>query len=182
VSRISNLLAQILRATYGRDVRQSIHDAIEECYSDVSNAKTLADSAATSANTAASNATSVATHPPKVVNGVWHAWNLETSQYESTGQSTQAPASRVVTVSGTDPVIIAEADTRYMCGEVSTVSFTPAASGLCELVFTSGSSATLLTLPSTVQMPEWWAGVEAGYVYEINILNGEYGVVMQWPI
>jgi hypothetical protein len=182
MSRISNLLAQILSATYGRDVRQSIHDAIEECYSDVSNAKTLADSAATSANTAAANATSVANHPPIITNNVWYAWNPSTSQYESTGQSSQAPASRVETVSGYNPVITAEENTRYMCGRVYSVNFTPAASGLCELVFQSGPTASVLTLPATVQMPEWWDGVEPNYVYEISILDGVYGVVAQWPV
>ena len=50
---IAQLLAQILAAQYGRDVRQSIHDAIGECYDDVSTAKTLATDATNSANTAA---------------------------------------------------------------------------------------------------------------------------------
>lgn len=53
---IAQLLAQILVAQYGRDVRQSIHDAIEECYSDVSASKTLAEDATLGANTAADNA------------------------------------------------------------------------------------------------------------------------------
>ena len=35
MSSISTLLQQILTAVYGREVRQSIHDAIEQCYSDV---------------------------------------------------------------------------------------------------------------------------------------------------
>lgn len=35
MSNISTLLQQILTAVYGREVRQSIHDAIEQCYSDV---------------------------------------------------------------------------------------------------------------------------------------------------
>lgn len=56
MSRISSLLAQILSAVYGKDVRQSIHDAIAQCYSDASAGKTLADNAANSANQAASDA------------------------------------------------------------------------------------------------------------------------------
>ena len=35
MSNISTLLQQILTAVYGREVRQSIHDAIQQCYSDV---------------------------------------------------------------------------------------------------------------------------------------------------
>lgn len=35
MSNISTLLQQILTAVYGREVRQSIHDAIQQCYSDM---------------------------------------------------------------------------------------------------------------------------------------------------
>lgn len=47
MSRISILLENILKAVYGKDVRQSIHDAIGECYTDVLSAKTLADDSVT---------------------------------------------------------------------------------------------------------------------------------------
>ncbi len=56
MSKILTLLNQILSAVYGKDVRQSIHDSIEQCYSDVSNSKTIADAAAENANTAAAQA------------------------------------------------------------------------------------------------------------------------------
>ena len=39
MSKIENYLKQILSAVYGKDVRQSIHDAIAQCYDDVSNPK-----------------------------------------------------------------------------------------------------------------------------------------------
>ena len=95
-SRIETLLEEILNAVYGEEVRGSIHDAIEECYSDVSSAETLANSAtnaannaavlantaaaaantatteandaATAANTAATNATSATTNLTAIVN------------------------------------------------------------------------------------------------------------------
>lgn len=47
MSRIGILLENILKAVYGKDVRQSIHDSIEQCYIDVSSAKTLADDSVT---------------------------------------------------------------------------------------------------------------------------------------
>lgn len=53
---ISTLLSQILKAVYGKDVRQSIHDSISQCYSDVTAGKTLADAAAEKANAAAQKA------------------------------------------------------------------------------------------------------------------------------
>ena len=92
----------------------------------------------------------------------------------------QAEVVKEVTVSGTDPVITATANTRYICGEVTTLSFTPSATGVCEVIFTSGSLATVLTLPATVKMPEWFE-VETDHTYEISILNGVYGGVMSWP-
>lgn len=57
-SSISDLLAQILTAIYGKDVRQSIHDSISQCYTDVSTAKTLADDSIATAEEAATNAES----------------------------------------------------------------------------------------------------------------------------
>lgn len=53
---IAQILAQILAAKYGKDVRQAIHDGIEECYDDVSMAKTIAENAALAADEAAENA------------------------------------------------------------------------------------------------------------------------------
>lgn len=43
MSDISRFLAAIRTATFGEEVRGAIHDAIEQCYDDVSSAKTLAD-------------------------------------------------------------------------------------------------------------------------------------------
>ena len=55
MSKISEYLQSILSAVYGRDVRQSIHDAIEQCYDDVTAGKTKADTAANAAQNAADN-------------------------------------------------------------------------------------------------------------------------------
>lgn len=85
-----------------------------------------------------------------------------------------------VTVSGTTPTITALSGVRYVCGEVSTLDITPCASGICDIVFTSGSTATVLTLPSTVKFPDGEFVPEADTTYEINILNGIYGVVVAW--
>lgn len=67
MSKISDLLDSILKAVYGREVRQSIHDSIKQCYTDVTAAKTLADSSVatvqqkiTDCDTAASGARSAA--------------------------------------------------------------------------------------------------------------------------
>lgn len=84
-----------------------------------------------------------------------------------------------ITVVGTDPVIQASSNARYICGEVATLDFTPSATGICEVIFTSGTTPTVLTLPQTVQFPEWFA-VEASHTYEISVIDGTYGAVMVW--
>ena len=86
----------------------------------------------------------------------------------------------VVTVSGTTPTITALSGARYVCGEVSTLDVTPCVSGICDIVFTSGSTATVLTLPSTVKFPDGTFTPEANTTYELNIMDGVYGAVMAW--
>ena len=84
-----------------------------------------------------------------------------------------------IVVSGTTPTITANANTRYICGEVTTLSVTPPSSGVVEIVFSSGTTPTTLTLPNTVKMPEWFT-IESGYTYAISIENATYGTVMMW--
>ena len=86
----------------------------------------------------------------------------------------------VVTVSGTSPTITALSGVRYVCGEVATLDFTPCATGICDVVFTSGSTPTVVTLPNTVKFPDGSFTAEANKTYEINILDGIYGAVMAW--
>ena len=86
----------------------------------------------------------------------------------------------VVTVSGTTPIITALSGVRYVCGEVSTLDITPCVSGVCDVIFTSGSTATVLTIPNTVKFPDGAFTPEADTTYEINILDGIYGAVMAW--
>lgn len=92
---------------------------------------------------------------------------------DATGESAS------VTVTGTDPIIQASRNTRYICGEILSLDFTPCASGICEVIFTSGSSVTVLTLPETIKMPEWFE-VETNHTYEISVVDGVYGAVMVW--
>ncbi len=107
-----------------------------------------------------------------------NANDLTTKQYVD-----DALAAKVVSVEGTTPAITAVADTQYICGEVSTLSFTPSATGTCDIIFESGATATTLTVPSTVKFPEWFdaSALEPNMVYEISIMNGTYGAVMAWP-
>ena len=89
---------------------------------------------------------------------------------------------QTVTVTGATPVIAATQNTRYVCGEVTSLDFTPSANGICDVIFTSGSTVTVLTLPSTVILPSWFdaTALEANTTYEISISDGVYGAVMVW--
>ena len=84
-------------------------------------------------------------------------------------------------VDGTVVNLNAEANTRYICGEVTTLDITLPVSGTCDIVFTSGSTPTVLTVPSTVK---WMHGFDptalaADTIYELNITDG-LGVVASW--
>lgn len=86
-----------------------------------------------------------------------------------------------VNVSGTTPTITAQADTRYICGEVATLDFTPSASGICDVVFTSGATATVLTVPSTIKWANGFdpTSLDANTTYELNVMDG-LGVASAW--
>lgn len=87
-------------------------------------------------------------------------------------------------ISGTTPSITAEENGRYVCGTVSTISFTPCVQGICDVQFTSGSTATVLTVPNTVIFPEWFdpEALEADKVYEISVVDGVYAAVGIWAV
>ena len=88
--------------------------------------------------------------------------------------------SLVVNVTGTDPVITGSPSYRYNCGEVASLTVTPPTSGTIDFIFTSGTTPTVLDLPSTVKMPSWWIGTEANTTYEMCITDGVYCGVMSW--
>ena len=92
----------------------------------------------------------------------------------------------VVNVSGTTPSITGVAGTRYICGEVSLLTIIVPSSGIIDVVFDSGSTATVLTvIPPTGQTMKWSnsfepTNLDANTTYEINIANGCLGVAMKW--
>ena len=93
--------------------------------------------------------------------------------------------SGTITVSGTTPSITALPGIRYVCGEVATLDITLPASGIVDVVFESGATATVLTItPPTGVTVKWANGfdptvLDADTTYEINIADG-LGVAGQW--
>jgi hypothetical protein len=92
------------------------------------------------------------------------------------------------TVSGSTPSITAKAGVRYICGECATLTIVAPASGCIDVTFTSGSTATVLTVSSAktgVTAIKWANGfdptsLEANTVYEIRIRNGYLASVTYW--
>ena len=84
------------------------------------------------------------------------------------------------TVSGATPSITAADNTIYTCGEVSTLTVTAAANIEFVVIFTSGSTATTLTMDQNVVMPDSFS-VAQNTRYEISVSNG-YAVVAKWTV
>ena len=92
------------------------------------------------------------------------------------------------TVSGTTPSITAKAGVRYICGEVATLSITAPESGCADVVFESGSTATVLTVTSAkagVTAIKWADGFDPNNLavnatYWLKIIDGEYGTATAW--
>lgn len=88
----------------------------------------------------------------------------------------------VVTVSGSTPSITPEDNHIYKCGELDSLTITdPPATGAYTVIFASGSTATVATIPATVIFPGSGSlTVEADTRYEINVMDG-YATVQTWP-
>lgn len=136
----------------------------------------LPDTAASSAAAAAASAEAA----QDAADAVDVATVEETLAYMDMGGSAD-PADEV-TVEGSTPAIVAATNTMYVCGEVSTISFTPNPKGLSGVQFTSGSTAAVLTVPNTVKFPPWFdpANLETDVTYELIVRNGVYGTVGVW--
>lgn len=67
---IARDVAAIRTAIFGRDVRSAIADGIEQCYTDVSTSKTLADDSTTNANNAAALANQKAQAAQNAINAI----------------------------------------------------------------------------------------------------------------
>lgn len=103
-----------------------------------------------------------------IINGVFEA-----------GALSATPAT--VSVSSVTPTITPEANTVYQCGELSSLTITnPPATGAWSVVFTSGATATVTTIPSSILGLEDFAA-EANTLYEINVLDNR-AVIGSWAV
>ena len=122
--------------------------------------------------------------------GVQNSLNNADSAYQKpqTGIPLSDLADNTESVTGTTPSITGVSGHRYICGECATLSITAPASGCIDILFESGSTPTVLTITSAktgVTDIKWMDGfdpddLDANTIYEINILDGEFGVVAEW--
>ena len=95
-------------------------------------------------------------------------------------------AAITVQVEGSAPTIVCEDNHRYICGEILSLNISPCEEGICDVVFTSGSTPTVLTVTPPSGMTMKWANgfdpasLEADTVYEVNIADGCLGVCGTW--
>jgi len=84
-----------------------------------------------------------------------------------------------IAVIGVNPVIVAEDGKRYICGELETLTLTPSATGICDVLFTSGTTPTVLSVPNTVVWANGFdpTSLEANKIYELNIAPSTYGLL-----
>lgn len=87
----------------------------------------------------------------------------------------------IVAISGTTPTITPEDNTIYNCGELISLTISnPPANGAYSVIFTSGATATDLSIPQTLLMPDGFT-VEANRIYEINVLANR-AVAGSWAV
>lgn len=146
----------------------------------VAAAKAIPGSAGARAEAAAQEAEASALAAQEYADAVDAATVEETLAYMDIGGSAQ-PADEAA-VSGANPVIRAQPNVMYVCGEVQTLNFTPSQKGISAVQFASGTTAAILTVPNTVRWPAWFdpASLEANATYELSVRNGTLGAVMVW--
>lgn len=79
-----------------------------------------------------------------------------------------------VNITGTTPTITAQNNTIYACGELSTLTINDSMKNISFSVdFTSGSTATAITVPSGYKAPGGDLAPEANQSYELSVRNGK---------
>ena len=103
-------------------------------------------------------------------------------QVDGTSYNIEDFGNDAIIVEGATPTIVAEANRRYVCGTVTALNFTPSGTGICDVVFSCGSTPAELTVPNTVMFPDWFdpTDLQEYTTYELNILDGIFGAVGVW--
>ena len=109
--------------------------------------------------------------------------NVPTSQAVANLVAEQIGTSFVETITDTAVTITGQPNTRYVCGEITSLSITPPNAGTIDIIFTSGTTPTILTVQN-VKWPWWFepTSLSTNMIYELLITDGTLGSVMSWEI
>ena len=106
---------------------------------------------------------------------------MTTAQKATTRSNLGIVEETIVSVSDTNAVIAPTNGTTYNCGTLDSLTITdPPAQGDYGIVFTSGATPTVTTIPETIIGLEDFAA-EANTLYEINVLDNR-AVFKGWPL
>ena len=107
--------------------------------------------------------------------------NVPTSQAVATLVAEQIGTAFIETITGTDVTIVGQPNTRYNCGTLTALTITPPNAGTMDVIFTSGTTPTVLTV-SGVKWPWWFEPtvLSTNTIYELLITDGTLGSVMSW--
>ena len=135
---------------------------------------TAAASAAAAAESAAEAEAAAAAVTPS---------NADDIAFITSGSVTNTYAPQTDIISGTTVTINGVENHRYVCtNELVSISITPAANGVTDVLFKCGATPAALTLPNTVLVPAWFdkTSLAANATYELSILDGKYCSVAMW--
>ena len=131
------------------------------------------------------NGTDGTTFTPAVSNAGVISWTNDGGKQNPASVDLAAPVIQAVSptvtnVTGTTPSITLADNTIFSAGTLTSLTVTGSLNEgqIAVIVFTSGSTATQLTVPSAIKMPDSFA-VEANKIYEISI-TGNRGAVQSW--
>jgi hypothetical protein len=90
-----------------------------------------------------------------------------------------------IAITDTEATVVAVEDGYYVAPSgtpLTSLSFTPSSTGLCEVRFTTGTTPTALTVPSGIKWPDWFnpSSLAASTTYDIMVKDGTFGAVMTW--
>lgn len=87
-------------------------------------------------------------------------------------------------ITGTEVTINGIMNKRYHCGTLTSLTINPPLVGIIDIIFTTGSTPTILNANGII-WPDVSYGetptLEPNRIYELNIMDGKYGVMTSWP-
>lgn len=171
------LISDIRSTVQAKTDAQAAAAAAAQSATNIGNSATAAAQSATDAAESASGAATSAVNA-----------RLSETNTELLEQSVKNLALSGMTViedtTSTEVTLDAEPECRYIYGELVSLEITSfPGDGIVDIIFNSGTTPTILVLPQTAIVPEWFDPTElaANTSYELSIVDNRI-ITMEWPI